>query len=157
MDINKLRELLEFDGESGLFRWRVKRKKASPGSVAGAINGKGYRYISFDNVSYRANRLAWFYAFGKWPAGQIDHINGNRDDNRLANLRDVTGRANSQNRLGANKNNSVRLLGVCYRPKTEKWKAQISVGGRSIHLGYFLTAEEAQAAYMRAKSSMHVA
>lgn len=103
---------------------------------------------------YLAHRLIWWLHYGVWPA-YIDHVNGNRADNRIANLREATGTQNLYNR-GAMSNNKCGLKGACFRAKTNLWRAQICVNGVDIHLGSgFHTAEEAHAAYCRAAVKYH--
>lgn len=87
----RLRELLEYDPETGKFTWlRNRAFKALGGTHAGYLNSNGYLRITVDDVSYAAHRLAWLYVHGRWPDKTIDHINRNKQDNRIANLRDVT-------------------------------------------------------------------
>jgi len=155
MDQLSLHTALSYDPESGLFSWAERRRNVKVGDPAGGINRKGYLYIGFANTSYRANRLAWFYVHGVWPSGQIDHINGDRTDNRIANLRDVSGAANQQNRRVGNRNSSSRLLGVSWHAGSRKWRAQISVGHSTRHVGMFDSEEAAHAAYLSAKALHH--
>lgn len=127
------------------------------GSIAGTRTRKGYIRIHFSGKLYAAHRLAWFYVHGDWPRQQIDHINGNRADNRIANLRDVSARVNSQNRKRANANNSNGLLGVSKRSGGRRgFAAQIrNPDGTMNYLGRFDTAEAAHVAYLTAKASLH--
>jgi hypothetical protein len=152
MDVQYLRSILSYEPETGIFRWRVKRKNMNPNDAAGFINSKGYRYVTVQNVAYRANRLAWFYVNGVWPTGQIDHINRNRLDDRIKNLRVVTGNANQHNR-SLNKNNTSGFQGVC--PKGNRYRAQITVNSKVHYLGSFETPEDAHAAYLAAKHKLH--
>lgn len=123
------------------------------GDVAGCRTSRGYSVLAVDGVLYRAHRLAWFYVTGAWPQGEVDHINGQRADNRFLNLRVVTGAINSQNRRRANGNSRTGLLGV-YPHKTG-FQARIMVSGSRRHLGTFQTAEAAHAAYLAAKRQVH--
>ena len=107
-----------------------------------------------DEREYSAHRLAWLYVHGAWPTGQIDHINGDRGDNRISNLRDVTPALNTQNqRRAARSNKSSGLLGVT--ANRGRWLAQISIGGKSRNLGRYATPEEAHAVYVAAKRVLH--
>ncbi|MEJ1933732.1 HNH endonuclease, partial [Nostoc sp. NIES-2111] len=117
--------------------------------------GKGYLMLRADGVLYMLHRVAWLIAAGRWPVGQIDHINGIRSNNRLANLRDVTSGENMQNMRRAQVRNQCGLLGVSQEPRTQRWVSRIQVDGRQQHLGTFATAEEAQRAYLRAKRQLH--
>lgn len=144
---DRLRELLNYDPETGVFTWRVRRSPTClKGSVAGAINQvSGYRQIGFDGQDYTAHRLAWLYTKREWPLGEIDHKNRVRDDNRIDNLRDATHSNNSANRLKQS-NNTSGLKGVSYHKAAKRWRATI----RKEHLGLFDTREAAHAAYCHA-------
>jgi hypothetical protein len=144
----RLREVLSYDSESGEFRWRAAPYNARlVGKVAGCARADGYRVISVDRIVYAAHRLAWLYVHGRFPNLEIDHIDRNRANNALSNLRQATGaeqRANS----GRRSTSTSAFKGAC--KKRQKWRAGIKVGGRSIHLGTFDTPEAAHAAYMAA-------
>lgn len=137
---DRLLELLEYDPDTGIFTWRVDRKRlAKAGSIAGSINGSGYRQISVDGKLYLAHRLAWFYCFQEWPENNIDHINGIRSDNRLYNLQDVPQNKNIQKankKLSSSGFRNVRKI-------SNKYQAHIKVNGKTIHLGMFDSGEEA--------------
>jgi hypothetical protein len=90
LTVERLRELLTYDPETGELRWRVTRRRAAKGSLAGTLNRNGYRNIEVEQRCYKAHRLAWLYVTGEWPKETIDHINCKRDDNRWANLRQAT-------------------------------------------------------------------
>lgn len=144
-----VRRAFVYDPATGHFT-RVEGRKLG---LAGAINNLGYRLIGIVGKKYRAHRLAWLYVHGAWPTGEIDHINGIRDDNRIENLRDVSNRVNQQNRRKALKSGSTGLLGVS--PTKRGFKAAISLNKASRYLGRFDTAEEAHAAYVDAKRELH--
>lgn len=146
----RLRELLEYDPDTGVFTWR------SNGRVAGCPTGNyGRTQITVDGVARYAARLAWLYVHDEWPAGQVDHINGDRTDHRIANLRVLTNAQNKQNTRRAYANNGSGLLGVHHDKRNGRWRARIMVDGRSRSLGYHDTPEEAHAAYLRAKAELH--
>lgn len=106
---------------------------------------------------FRAGRLAWFLSHGEWPCGEIDHINGDRLDDRLANLRVVDRAENSQNKAGAQVNNmSCALLGASWNKQHRRWQAKLMARKVRYHIGYFGTAEEAHSAYMTAKARLHI-
>ena len=155
---DRLRELLEYDPEGGQFRWRVGRQgvRANRNGAAGGPDGQGYTRIKVDGTYYGAHRLAWLYMTGDWPAGQIDHSDGDRGSNRWANLRDVSVRVNRQNMRRATSRSKTGLLGV-YAPETpgNGFGAAIRDGGKSRRLGTFETPEEAHAAYVTAKREIH--
>ncbi len=156
LELARLKELLHYDPESGIFTWIKSNSNTSPvGTIAGrGINPEGYRQIQIDGHSFKAHRLAWFYVYGKWPE-QIDHLNGVRDDNRIINLRDATPQINSQNQRGAIKNNKSGFLGV-FPHKNGGFVAKIKVDKKNKYLGRFATAEEAHAVYVLAKRQFHV-
>lgn len=122
----RLKELLHYGPNSGLFMWRVDRRgTAKAGQWAGRTNSKGYVEISVDGKRYKAHRLAWLYTHGVWPKGQIDHKDRDRAGNWIDNLRDVTQSVNLKN-TGAQKNNTS---GVKYLHKTTGgWR--VSVDGQ---------------------------
>jgi hypothetical protein len=86
----RLRELLDYDPKSGVWVWRISRKRMRIGSVAGSINGDGYRRLMVDGRRYQASRLAWLYVIGSWPIAEIDHKNLDKADDRFCNLRECT-------------------------------------------------------------------
>ena len=101
-----------------------------------------------------AHRLAWFYVYGAWPNGDLDHINGDKLDNRIANLREATRKQNMQN-VRQHKHNTSGVKGVAWHSQRNKWRAYIFVDYRQIHLGLFDTKEAAAAARMNAEEIYH--
>ncbi|MFZ5565995.1 MAG: HNH endonuclease [Pseudomonadota bacterium] len=146
---------IRYDPDTGVFTWAVPAGSAGAGRVAGCVNRKGYRQIRLGGGLHSAHRLAWLITYGAWPSGDIDHINGNKDDNRLENLRDVASTINMQNQRGPHKSNNSGLLGVDYHKASHKWRAQIRLDGKKHQLGLFDTAEDAHTAYRCAKRSLH--
>lgn len=151
-----LRELLDYDPYTGLFRWKIASKQTPwlSGQVAGFIEQQGYWIIVIDRQIYKAHRLAWLYVYGEWPKNQIDHVNGNRSDNRLENLRAATQAQNQQN-VGLTRRNNSGYKGVHWKSSHKKWCAQIRRDGHRVNLGHFDTAELAAAAYEQASKQMH--
>jgi hypothetical protein len=147
LSLERLRSELTLEPETGHFRWRDPRKDGlSHGRAGYDIKGK-YRGITIDGERYMEHRLAWLYVHGVWPT-EIDHINQDGLDNRLANLREVSRRTNSENqRFGRNGG----LIGT----SLYKRRADIRVDGKRISLGYFDTAEEAHETYVQAKRIYH--
>ena len=150
---DKLRELLDYDPDTGRFTWRIAPRGHRAGSIAGCLDSYGYVVIRIDGANRKAHRLAWQHTYGTLPDGQIDHINCDRADNRIANLRVVTAQENQHNQRDARRGNQAGLLGVS--PKRGRWRSQIKVDGKKLHLGMFDTPEEAHAAYLEAKRKHH--
>lgn len=155
-----LRELLRYNGLTGVFTWRRRARHhftrsnqwrnwnaRYPGTIAGRVGERGYRQIAVLDHLYAAHRLAWLYVYGNLPVQQIDHINGHRDDNRIANLRDVSNAQNAKNKRLAGWSSTGRIGVTEYRWNgTPKFVARIRVDGRLHHLGYFETIEAASMA-----------
>lgn len=150
----RLLELVRYDQDSGVFTWIAKREHCRPGAAVGYLMPVGYISICLDARKYYGHRLAWFYVHGVWPSGQIDHINHDKSDNRIANLRDVSALINMQNRVGPGTRSSTGILGAS-KAKGGGFRATIKVNRRFVHIGVFPTAEEAGEAYMKYKSSHH--
>jgi hypothetical protein len=94
MKVHELQELLEYDRVTGKFKWIKARTGVTVGSEAGTVRKDGYRQITVNRVIYFAHRLAWLYTYGVWPKDQLDHINADRDDNRIENLQECTHKEN---------------------------------------------------------------
>ena len=147
------RDAVDYDPATGRFTWRDGYRGAF--REAGHFDAKGYRMLSVRGVRELAHRVAWAMTYGRWPEGVIDHINGERDDNRIDNLRDVSVQANAQNTRSTSRN-PTGLRGVAYRRAgAKRYSARIVVDGRCRWLGSYATAEEAHAAYLVAKSELH--
>lgn len=152
--VERMRELLDYDLGSGAITWKVYRgSNARAGQVAGNLSNQGYICIKVDGCLYKAQRLAWLLAHGKWPDGEIDHIDGTRPNNALANLRDVDKTTNRQNQRSANQGTQTGVLGVT--PYRKKFVSQISIAGRVNHIGVYDTAGMAHAAYLKTKRQLH--
>ena len=138
-----LRSVLHYSPETGIFTWKVRTStKVKVGDVAGCPEGGGYLQIRVCSRLYRAHRLAWLHTYGAWPTDQIDHINRNRSDNRISNLREVTSKQNNQN-AGKRSDNKSGHPGVRWYKQSSKWQARIKHNQKDIYLGYFTTIEEA--------------
>lgn len=148
----RLLELLHYNRETGEFLWRKNpRQKAITDLVAGT-KGKRYVQICIAQKLYYAHRLAWLFVHGKWPTHDLDHINGDGRDNRIANLREATASDNLCN-IGPRSDNSTGFKGVF--PKCKKFSAQIRKDGVRLCLGTFETPQEAHAAYCEAARKLH--
>lgn len=144
-----IRSIIDYQPDTGHFLWKIARRGVKAGARAGSIDKQaGYEQIGIDGKLYRSHRLAWLYLYGSWPEGQIDHINGDRADNRAYNLREVSNDVNNQNRKGPNKNNIAGVLGVHFVKRCGKYSSAIMKDRKRIHLGYFETVEGAYAAHV---------
>ena len=147
----RLKELLDYDPETGVFRWRVRTNgRICVGDIAGSVHIKGHRYIGVDRGLYFAHRLAWLYMTGQWPLDQIDHKNTLPDDNRWENLRLATRSQNIANARKLKRGGTSRFKGVYWIKADRKWSAQIRVRGKLIILGRFNDEQAAHEAYMKA-------
>lgn len=154
-EVEQARRLFVYEPDTGLIRWRVStNQRIRVGRVAGAIDRHGYVRVTIalggpKRRSIAAHRLAWLLSHGAWPAGEVDHVNGVKTDNRLVNLRVVSRSENGANRSGPDRDSSTGLLGAS-RHKSGKFLSQIRRGGRYRYLGLHATAELANAAYVAA-------
>lgn len=152
--IEKIPEYLRYDPETGEFIRLTTRGGYMAGTVAGCRNADGYTLIQVDGKQFMAHRLAILDQTGTWPTEDVDHINGDRSDNRIANLRVVSRSVNMQNLKRSHKDNTTGFLGVV--PNHAQFAAQIRIDGKNVHLGNFNTPEEAHEAYLIAKRAIHV-
>lgn len=130
--------------------------RRSNGRPAGTQHSDGRRYIGLGSKLYAEHRLAWLYVHKTWPVGQIDHIDGNPGNNRIANLRDVSDVVNKQNmRRSPTGKKYSHLFGAQWCKQAEKWKASIRVNGRTKFIGFFESDVEASAAYLETKRKLH--
>lgn len=153
---DRLKDVLFYDQETGIFRWVMTMGNRVAGSIAGSRTFHGYRRIRIDNIPYFSHRLAWFYVHERWPLDEIDHINGNRVDNRIINLREADRSINQHNQRNAHRSpKSSGLLGVTWDARKGKWQAQITLHGKNHFIGRFSSAEIAHAAYVAKKREIH--
>jgi hypothetical protein len=146
----RLRQVLLYTPETGEFRWSKHRVGVPFGKIAGRVHAEGYRRIMIDGQFYAAGRLAWLYVYGVWPTPCIDHINGQRDDNRIVNLREVSRRVNQQN-MRMHRDGHLQGTTRLKVPGLSKpWQARIYAQGKSKFLGVFCTESEAHEAYQKA-------
>ncbi len=151
-----LKEALIYNETTGVFTWAKKVSvKTVVGAAAGSLTNYGYLTIRLHKKAYLAHRLAWFYVHGKWPLGEIDHINGIRLDNRVANLRDVSGAVNRQNIRSPKCTSTSGVLGVSWCKRRGMWRARVTSNRKEICVGYFDDIDSAKAAYLSAKKELH--
>ncbi len=148
----RLKELVQYNPETGVFTRKTDRGGYKAGEVMGATSHRGYMKIGVDMRRYYAHRLAWLYVYGEMPK-VVDHINGNTSDNRLSNLRNVDQAGNLQNMKRMNRKNTSGFTGVS--KKRNKWTAAMSLNDARVYIGTFKTKEEAYAAYVDAKRILH--
>ena len=141
MIINNIKSVLNYEKETGVFTWSVYRShNALRGESPGRLDKDGYLRITVFEKEYSASRLAWAFVHGKFPDEQIDHINGNKLDNRIENLRACTQAQNQQNKAS---------VGVAFNKSNNKWQAQIKKSGKNYYLGCFADKDEAIEAYRK--------
>lgn len=164
-DIALLRQCFRYEEDTGRLFWlpRPPEHFSNPeyykscnaryaGKEAGVVNHQNYRVIWVAGGTLRAHRIIWALHFGAYPDGDIDHINGDPSDNRVANLRDVPHAENMRN-LKLQKNNTSGVSGVRWKPNRAKWEAKIKVAGKFIYLGEFKKFSEAVAARKEAEKT----
>lgn len=157
VSIADLIEAVEYCAESGAMKWKCRKDVwnfSSASKMAGwnarfagmsafsTKSGNGYLKGVFLDTQLLAHRVAWAVAAQSWPKGQIDHVNGKRDDNRMDNIRDVSVIENRRN-TAIPKTNTSGFIGVSWREEKRRWRASITVGNKSRHLGYFETKDAA--------------
>ncbi len=149
----ELKEAFNYDPDTGLLKWKIKRGRSARGKEAGHVPSDGYRRVMLRGKLYQAHRLIWYLIHGDIPAGMtVDHINGDTLDNRICNLRLATISQNSCNRT-AQENNKSGYKGVS--KKSRGYTAQICVQGVRHYLGYYPTPERAHTAYVVASLRLH--
>jgi len=149
-----LRSLFSYNQETGLFIRLIGWRAHKAGSIAGYLDIEGYVTLSVKNKKYKAHRLAFLHVTGQWPLGEVDHIDGDRANNTLRNLRDVPQQLNAQNLHRARSHNKLKILGVSRDKK--RFSARITVNGKLSTLGFFDTPEEAHQVYLEAKRRLHL-
>ena len=153
ISIERIRELFDYDPLTGIVtRRKYLASNAQVGAIVGSINSDGYLACDVDERSIKVHRLCWAHYYGTWPEEQVDHRDGIRTNNSIANLREATNQQNQFNR-GPTKRNKHGLRGVQFRDG--RWVARIRTGDHQIHLGSFKTKEEAAAAYDSRAKELH--
>lgn len=139
-DYERFSHALSYDKKTGILRWRNPTcLRLKSGDIAGSVNNAGYWRVNFQGKTYSAHRIAWLLTFGNWPTQEIDHINRNRLDNRIANLRDVSRSENARNRRfrvpGQMRHGGRGIT----RLKSGKWQVQVHDPriGRAKYFGSF--------------------
>ena len=147
MDIDKLKQYIDYNPDTGILTWKASQHQLSNrlkvgGECGSNVDSRGYKRVCFMGKQYRAHRVAWALHYGQEPVDQIDHINGNRIDNRICNLRLATNTENSRN-SGLAKNNTSGVTGITWHKQCNKWVAQITVNRKNHNLGLYVDKDEA--------------
>lgn len=152
---SRLKELLHYCPDTGIFTNIKARKKVRVGSTAGHVDSvNGYVRIMIDYKLYLAHRLAWLYIHGEFPPNDIDHVNRVRNDNRICNLRLATRAENMQN-ISMPRNNTSGYTGVYWHKAGQKWQVEIMLNYKKINLGYFADQSEAISARKAGEQKYH--
>lgn len=159
-----LNECLEYCPETGILTWKVRPlshfaneagwvlfRGRYAGKQAGSVGTEGYVAVYLNGASYQSHRIAWCMYYGSWPENHIDHLNLNKADNRISNLRDVPRAINSLGRALYSSNSSGHV-GVSFNKRRRRWVARIQVANKPIYLGKFREFDDAVAAYEKAKA-----
>ena len=154
--LDRFREILYLDSEYNL-RWKIDRRQCKKDSLAGSLNSEGYTQITVNRVNYYIHRIAYMMIHSidsLDPNIMLDHIDGNKSNNRPDNLRIASKSTNGMNR-GKQSNNSSGFKGVSFRKDRNKWLAKITKNGKAYHVGLFDTKEKAALAYCQVASEIH--
>jgi HNH endonuclease len=138
-----------------VFTWLSHAGGVLPGSVAGNCNSLGYMVLGLKGKKYRQHRLAWLYVYGVWPVGTLDHLDADRANNRIANLRCVSQAYNNQNIKAANVQSKTGVRGVYWSKRKCGYMASAKVDGKNKKRGPFKTIEEGRVAYVKLKLLYH--
>lgn len=151
----RLKELLHYDPETGTFTNLTTRSPNSvKGQRAGSVKHKGYIRIKIEDKQYWAHRLAWLYVHGRFPIGHTDHIDGNGSNNSISNLRETSPSENNCNKITPSRNTSG-ARGVSWNKRKSKWHAYVKKEGKTTHLGYFESFEQAKEVAANARVNLH--
>lgn len=153
-DINFLKSALHFDPQTGIFTWKKQLSSTCIiGHEAGYINSCGYRDISINGVSYKAHRLAWLITYGTWP-DLIDHIDTNKSNNAIKNLRKATTSENSRNQ-SIKRRNSSGVPCVYWHSTRNRWVVKVTREGREYYGGVFTNFDDAKLASEKLRKELH--
>ena len=155
MEVERLKELLNYDPETGIFLWKVAAgRRVKAGDVAGTVNGKGYIHITIGCKIYQAHRLAWLDYYGYFPEHGLDHEDRDKSNNRIDNLREASNQCNIRN-TGNRKNNTSGVKGIYFNKAAQKWSAKINLDSGGYHLGYSTDFTEAVATRLAAEQCLN--
>lgn len=152
----RLKELFDYDPDTGVFK-RIKRvtgRKGNIGDIAGSLKTNGYINIFIDRKQYLAHRLAWLYQYGEFPAQMVDHIDGDKSNNKITNLREATRNQNNYNATLSKRNKSG--CKCVYKDKVRnQWVVEIKKDNKKNHIGRFYKFEDAVKAYKKHAELLH--
>lgn len=148
--IEYLRQVLDYNPNTGKLHWIAdKGARAKAGREITRLNSDGYIYFGLDGNGYLGHRMAWYLYHGEDPNFEIDHIDGNKRNNIITNLRKADRTGNNRNKT-IQKNNTSGFKGVHFKKENNKWCARIFIKKKAIHLGYFESPENAYSEYCKA-------
>lgn len=153
IQLDVLNELLSYNHITGHIHWKVSVSKNKAGTLAGNLRNDGYIKVQINKKPFKAHRLAWAMYYGEWPDLDIDHIDGNRANNKISNLRLATRNENNRNRKA--QTGSSKFKGVQWHKAANKWVARAYKDDVRVHLGVFNTEIEAATAYNKAVSEWY--
>jgi hypothetical protein len=157
LTVSRARDLFLYDDARGVLVRRVRQGRHQAGSIVTSVRADGYGQVGIDGRRYMTHRVIWLIVAGDWPVNLVDHVNGDRSDNRCANLRLATKTTNAQNLKSGHSDGATGLLGVSFirGRKSKPFRSEIRVEGDQVYLGTFPTAEAAHEAYLAAKRQLH--
>lgn len=151
----ELKSKLSFNPETGIFTWLIaNNSRVKVGMIAGTFSSTGYVYITIDRKNYKSHRLAWLYMNGECPKDMIDHVDGDKLNNKIVNLRKCNQSQNMQNQK-LSKFNTSGYKGVSWHNATSKWRSRAKLKSKQYHLGLFERAEDAFKAYQKFAKQNH--
>lgn len=151
---DELLSQLDYDRATGKLTWKVTKGRKIAGQEAGWLDNLGYRFTRFGGVLYGNHRVIVFLETGEWPAGDVDHIDGNPSNNAITNLR-VCSHAENQRNMKKHKDNTSGFKGVYWNKQCEKWMAKVVVDGKQKYLGLYADKIAAAKAYDAAAANIH--
>lgn len=149
-----VRSIYDYNQDTGVLTYKEDRGAMKKGQRAGTYK-RGYLNLNICGKFFQGARVVWLHVHGRWPTGEIDHINRIPSDNRVENLRDVSHRVNMLNQRSTRANNKTGVVGVYYFTREKRFHAQISIKGKMTHLGAFINLDDAAKAYAQAKATHH--
>lgn len=152
MTQDDIKSILNYDSLTGLFTWKINKGRVKKGTEIKYINNN-YKYVGINYKTYALHRLAWLYVYGYFPK-EIDHINGNKSDNRIDNLRECTRQQNCQNRIDT-KNKSSFIRNVHWHKLAKKWQVRVQIKNKRLCLGLFDDLELAELVAEEARNKYH--